>query len=402
MKKLFLLTVLVFTMGINHLQSQPNKLEKYAFSEESDFRNYFSMTWDTLDPIEGIWTCSEIDFINTRDENLNYCRVAIIRDQYSKSRDFVEVVLKGGANKVWDNYAGRITAHFTKSSNSNIYISKQFGIDGTFSNQNFTFYEDGTFHSKGTRRVEYEGNIYTQQYDQFYVKLFPAGNYTKSKGNSPSTGSGFLLSKNGYVVTNYHVIENSNKVEVYFPASTKTYSAQIKLKDKGNDLVILELDNFSFFDISNDEIPYTLADQYNIKIGQESYSLGFPFGSILGTNASLSSGRITNLNGIEDNPKLLQINNNLQPGNSGGPLFNLNGELVGVVVSGLNAKYFYENAGIIPQNVNFAIKLDYLLPLLTQLGIGDEIKNRVNRLSNLKLEDQIDIVKFCIVQVNVK
>ena len=93
----------------------------------------------------------------------------------------------------------------------------------------------------------------------------------------------------------------------------------------------------------------------------------------MGDNSRFSSGRINSLYGIQDDPRLLQISNPLQPGNSGGPLFSSKGELIGVVVSSLSAKYFfYDNAGIIPQNVNFAIKISYLRNIFSMLPEGQQ------------------------------
>jgi serine protease Do len=98
----------------------------------------------------------------------------------------------------------------------------------------------------------------------------------------------------------------------------------------------------------------------------------------------------------------MQISNPIQPGNSGGPLFNTNGEIVGIVVSTLNAKYFYENADIIPQNVNFAIKSDYLLNLITMLPEEKEIRDRNNKLKNISLESQVEIISQFIVNIRSK
>ncbi|MCX6164870.1 MAG: serine protease [Ignavibacteriae bacterium] len=409
MKKLYLLISIFIFLGLGctptqetYQKTSPANFERYPHSDESYFRNYFSNTTETLDPIEGVWTCSGTYVTNGVREDLpNYGRVAIIKDKNNYKRDFIEVTL-GGGDAEWDDYIGCITAHFSKSPTSNNYISKQFSTDGSVDNMNFSFYDDGTLRAKGNRNITVDNNIYRQSYDQYYIKLFPKTNITEKNETQISYGSGFLISTKGYVVSNLHVVENSKQYDVCFPIANKTYSGVIKLKDKENDLVVLELKNFSYSEISNDDIPYTFADPWGVKVGQESYSLGFPLGTFLGTNASLSSGRITNLNGIEYNPRLFQINNNLQPGNSGGPLFNINGELVGIVVSGLNAKFFYENAGIIPQNVNFAIKNSYLTLLVSQLNINSEIQNRTNQLSNLKMEDQIEKVKYLIAQIIAK
>ena len=91
----------------------------------------------------------------------------------------------------------------------------------------------------------------------------------------------------------------------------------------------------------------------------------------------------------------------MQPGNSGGPLFNIKGELVGIVVSGLNAKYFYDNIGIIPQNVNFAVKVSYLNNLIGMIPEDEEISRRKSSISNLSLENQVELLNPFIVQIKV-
>jgi S1-C subfamily serine protease len=128
-------------------------------------------------------------------------------------------------------------------------------------------------------------------------------------------------------------------------------------------------------------------------------TLGFPLGDIMGSKSRLSTGLINSEFGIQDDPRVYQISNPLQPGNSGGPLFNNKGELVGVVVSGLNAKYFYENAGIIPQNVNFAVKSTYLSNLLSMIPEGDDIIKRRNAVLHTALENQVEQLGRFVVQI---
>ncbi len=89
----------------------------------------------------------------------------------------------------------------------------------------------------------------------------------------------------------------------------------------------------------------------------------------------------------------------IQPGNSGSPLFNSNGEFIGLVFSSLNAKFFYENSDIIPQNVNFAVKSNYLLNLISLLPDEKEISDRKNLLKDLPLEKQIELIQPFIVNV---
>ena len=128
-------------------------------------------------------------------------------------------------------------------------------------------------------------------------------------------------------------------------------------------------------------------------MGQSAYTIGFPLGDVMGSSPRLSSGLISALFGLRDDPRVLQISNPVQPGNSGGPLLNESGELVGIVVSGLSAKYFYENAGIIPQNMNFAVKGAYLRSLIEMLPSGhDLLKPALSPLKGLPLDRQVEKV----------
>ena len=221
----------------------------------------------------------------------------------------------------------------------------------------------------------------------------------KPKDDQLRSGSGVLISDSGIIVTNYHVVEDATKIEVVFPENGFTKTASIRLKDSKNDIAILVLNDFSYTNTFKQSIPFAVADANTIKIGEEVFTLGFPLGDIMGTTSRLSNGRINSLYGLQDDPRLFQISNPLQPGNSGGPLFNSKGELIGLVLSSLNAKYFYENVGIIPQNVNFAIKSTYLQNLISMMPEGDGILKRKNLVKQGKMEDQIEQLNPFIVQI---
>lgn len=208
-----------------------------------------------------------------------------------------------------------------------------------------------------------------------------------------------MISPTGLIVTNYHVVEDANRLEVVFANKNITKVASVRIKDTKNDIAILEVKDFSFVDISSQPIPFTFADVNSVKVGQEVFTLGFPLGDIMGTKSRLSTGRINSQFGVQDDPRLFQISNPLQPGNSGGPLFNGRGDLVGIVVSGLNAKYFYENTGIIPQNVNFAVKASYLQNLVSMTPEGDDVVKRKNCVKAGPMESQIEQLNPFIVQI---
>jgi serine protease Do len=223
----------------------------------------------------------------------------------------------------------------------------------------------------------------------------------KPKDNLVSSGSGILILDSGIIVTNFHIVEDATKIEVIFPDNGLKKTANIRLKDSKNDIAVLQLNDFSYASIFKQLIPFTISDANAIKVGEEVFTLGFPLGDIMGSKSRLSNGRINSLYGLQDDPRLFQISNPLQPGNSGGPLFNNKGELIGLVVSSLNAKYFYENVGVIPQNVNFAIKSTYIQNLISMMPEGDEITKRKNLVKQTKMEEQIEQLNPFVVQIKV-
>lgn len=96
-------------------------------------------------------------------------------------------------------------------------------------------------------------------------------------------------------------------------------------------------------------------------------TIGYPLQSILGSNPKFSEGVVASGTGFQDDPRSLQISAEIEPGSSGGPLFNSEGDIVGIVVATLDAAKLYAVAGAFPQNVNWAIKSDYLLNLIGML-----------------------------------
>jgi serine protease Do len=331
---IFLIQLLFFACSApQQTQFKTVNWERYP-KDESQIREYLDDNMAQLDPIEGIWTVDSFMIVNNlyRQDHPNYARVAILKDTLSSTRDYIEVVLPNEGGWI----VGTITAHFSKTAYGGVYTSKQFNIDGSFVVGNFALDDVGIL-SHNRSNVVNGNQIY---YEQTYLKIFPPiDEYSKigtdNISSIKSQGSGFLISESGLIITNYHVVDDADVIEILFPSKNVEKFATLVIKDKNNDLAILQLEDFEYAEIFTGEIPFSLADISTIRTGQEVYTLGFPLGSIMGSTSRLSTGRINSLYGIQEDPRLFQISNPLQPGNSGGPLFNLKAELVGVVVSGL-------------------------------------------------------------------
>lgn len=211
-------------------------------------------------------------------------------------------------------------------------------------------------------------------------------------------GTGFLIDNKGYIVTNYHVVENIKTISVYSPVLNKKFVVIGVVKDIANDLAILKIVDSTYSTDTFRKINYRITEQDEIKMGQEVFTLGFPLTTYLGTTSRLSNGLISSKLGFEDDPRTYQISNPLQPGNSGGPLFNMKGNLVGIVVATLSAPSILFQTGILSQNINFAVKVDYLKALLEYSNI-EEPKSDFDPVDDVNMENLIERLNEFIVMV---
>ncbi len=172
-------------------------------------------------------------------------------------------------------------------------------------------------------------------------------------------GSGFIIDKQGHIITNYHVIEGGREIEVTV-GDKRRYKAKVVLRDKGDDLALLQID-------APNLTPVVLADSKNLQVGQKVFAIGNPFG----LNGTMTTGIISALRSVRG-PEGNLIDNAIQtdaainPGNSGGPLLNLHGEVIGInslIATDPNAQVAVEqSAGIgfaIPINTAKAVLQDF-------------------------------------------
>jgi S1-C subfamily serine protease len=152
------------------------------------------------------------------------------------------------------------------------------------------------------------------------------------------------------------VVNGGHSITVHNADGSST-SARIIAKDLANDLALLQ--------INKDTPDYLdLAQPRSVALGDKVFTIGFPVSSLLGQSPKFTEGSVSSLKGLKDTASLMQISTPIQPGNSGGPLITEDGRVVGVITSAAAIPYFIKVTGTIPQNVNWAVKTDYLRPLL--------------------------------------
>jgi TPR repeat protein len=200
-------------------------------------------------------------------------------------------------------------------------------------------------------------------------------------------GSGLLV-KGGYVLTCWHVIDDAERISISL--NGKDHVASIVQKDAANDIAVLKVTDVicgASLNLSSD-----------VKLGEKVFTLGYPHPDLQGSDVKFTTGSISSLTGIDNSPQCFQISAPIQPGNSGGPLFDEKGNLVGIVAAKLDSLVTLELTGDLPQNVNYAIKADYLVPVLKTvqgLEVGNEKTKDVNLL------ELIDELKQSVVMIKV-
>ena len=173
------------------------------------------------------------------------------------------------------------------------------------------------------------------------------------------SGSGFLVSAEGHIVTNHHVVASCQKVTVA-PGNAE---AAVIARDARNDLALLKV-------AGAPAGVAKLRTGRSVRPGDEVVVVGFPLRQVLAPNPVVTTGTVSALSGLGNDTAKLQIAAPVQQGNSGGPLLDRHGLVVGVVQSKLNALRIAGATGDIPQNVNFAVNGATLQSFLEANGVG--------------------------------
>ena len=199
------------------------------------------------------------------------------------------------------------------------------------------------------------------------------------------SGSGIALNSNVFA-TNNHVVDGATHLYVYFPETKEKFSAKTIKTDPTNDLAIVRITdpNFKGFPTIQYGFKKALED-----VGTDVFVLGYPRVDTMGEEVKLTTGVVSSRSGFQGNQSQYQVSAPVQPGNSGGPLFNDSGELIGIV----SAKHT-DGA----ENVSYAVKLSYLNDLIASSGESISL-TKSSQIASQKLSEKCKAVIPCTVMV---
>jgi S1-C subfamily serine protease len=171
-----------------------------------------------------------------------------------------------------------------------------------------------------------------------------------------SSGTCFAVSADGILVTARHVVEGAQEIAVAFESGQPQH-AKLLSASAATDLAVLKVESPppEFLPISTSR---------SVQLGEAVFTIGFPVRQVLGTSPKFTEGSVSSSVGLEGEASQFQVSVPIQPGNSGGPLVTNEGWVVGVITSTAAVQPFLEVSGALPQNVNWAIKSDFLIPMV--------------------------------------
>lgn len=191
----------------------------------------------------------------------------------------------------------------------------------------------------------------------FYLFLLHSTGVAIAQEEASSSGTGFFVNKEGWAVTNAHVIEGCEYLRI------KGYGPAIYVKsDATNDVAAIRVR------VNRAISPVSISSS-SPRLGEEVLALGFPLSGLLSDSVKITTGNVNSLAGLANDSRFLQVSVPIQPGNSGGPLAGLNGQLLGVMTSSLG-KDVSDAIGYNTQNVNFAIRATVVEQFLQSNSIG--------------------------------
>lgn len=347
--------------------------------KKNDFNSYYTMQ---LAKKQTCWTesklksnimskgCDKIEGIyeNTASSD----KMAKYKVAVRKINGTYFLIYLSGAHNTGNWTEGEIKATLEPTATPLFYKAKWIMADKSENGNYYITFEQGLFNMLSDDNEK-----------QLYIKMFPSStdNITSSRAEGASSGTGYAISSNGYIVTNNHVTNGATSIKVRGVNGdfSKTFNAKVIIEDKNNDLAIIKIDDPSFTTLGT--IPYVIANRAS-DVGSSVFVLGYPLRATMGDEVKLTNGIISSKSGFQGDVTSYQITAPVQPGNSGGPLFDDKGNIIGII----NAKH------VGAENASYAIKASYLMNLIDLMPTPPKLQT-ISTVAGKPLTEQVKILK---------
>lgn len=277
------------------------------------------------------------------------------------------IFLKGDPNSTWWR-SGDVKAKLHPTSTMGLYKASWYLLSKDVANDTYIGFDGSSM------------KVLIGDTESNYLKTYPTFSTSSGEQASQWSGSGIEI-KDRYIVTNFHVVDGANDIIVQrvVNSTEERFKATVIATDKVNDLAIIRINDSKYYQA--EQLPYSVKFTTS-DVGESCYALGYPMTSTMGTEIKLTTGVISSRSGYQGDVSTYQVSVPVQPGNSGGPLFNSKGELIGII----NAKH----TGA--ENVSYAIKTSYVRNLIESFT-NDVITPNNNILSEKELPEQVKQIK---------
>ena len=356
-------------------------LSKYNIDEINikSFRDFYDNRG--FDHIEGIWGMTQAK------DDLDY-KIAIIYNDDTFKYDFVIIE---SSNLLWmpGDYKGNAETAAAEEVLTLIWN----GFDKTPKNNQRVIAT-----AENSNIIKFNLGKGDNLSENMLYRVYPKMNSKKTSkkiksGSWQGNGSGIIFSEMGHIITNNHVIEDAEDIEVEFILNDELqkFNAEVVQVDKVNDLAIIRIFDMNFEGI--DEPPYNFKTRSS-DVGTKVYAFGYPMAlTLMGKEIKITDGIISSKSGFDGNITTYQITAPIQGGNSGGPLFDEKGNLLGINSSGIRKD--------IADNVGYTIKSSYILNLIDVLPKSIDLPSST-KLESLPLTEQIKEISKYVVLIKVK
>jgi serine protease Do len=219
------------------------------------------------------------------------------------------------------------------------------------------------------------------------VALFAYSAVSRGEEEAPrSLGTGFVISTDGWILTNAHVVKACKRVEIEGIGRVNEQRV-----DEANDLAVLR-------SVDGRSLPPIQFRKAVVRLGEDIAAVGYPLTGLLSDSVKITTGNVNALSGLRNDTRYLQISTPVQPGNSGGPVVDRYGLLVGIT-SGMLADRVADEIGVTPQNVNFAIRASVAELFLQAQGISIRSNDPPPELVAPSTADLAEMIARSVVQV---